>query len=100
MEQLFSKMILQIVLNSAIISSKQFRTEQTERKEINMVIDTSKLDLALAKRCRTMSALRAGVSPQTLRKIRQGGDVRPDVVGRVAQLLKVDVSDIVSEVQL
>lgn len=64
-----------------------------------MVIDTAKLDLALAKRCRTMSALRTGVSPQTLRKIRQGGDVRPDVVGRVAQILKVEVTDIIQEEQ-
>ena len=52
-----------------------------------MVIDAAKLDIALAKRCKAMSALRAGVSPQTLRKIRRGGDVRPDVVGRVAQIL-------------
>ena len=64
-----------------------------------MVIDTAKLDIALAKRCRAMSTLREGVSPQTLRKIRQGGDVRPDVVGRVAQVLEVEVTDIIKEVQ-
>ena len=64
-----------------------------------MVIDAAKLDIALAKRCKAMSALRAGVSPQTLRKIRRGGDVRPDVVGRVAQKLKVEVTDIIKEVQ-
>jgi len=62
-----------------------------------MKIDTLKLDIALAKRCSTVSALRSGVSPQTIQKIRQGGDVRPDVIGRVARILDVDVTDIIKE---
>lgn len=96
MEQLFFIYYLKIAPNSDNITLKSFQTEQLKGGEC-MVIDITKLDIALAKRCRTMSTLRAGVSPQTLRKIRQGGDVRPDVVGRVAQILKVEVTDIVEE---
>ena len=59
-----------------------------------MKIDNRKLDTALAEHCWTCSVLRAGVSPQTLRKIRQGREVRPDVVGRIAKQLEVCVDSI------
>ena len=63
-----------------------------------MFIDTAKLDTVLADRCWSMSVLRKGVSPQTLRKIRAGGEVRPDVVGRIARILDVPAHDITKEV--
>ncbi len=62
-----------------------------------MKIDTVKLDIALAKRCRTFSTLRSGISPQTIQKMRQGEDVRPDVIGRVARILDIEVTDIIKE---
>lgn len=62
-----------------------------------MKICTSRLDLALASKCKTMADLTPGVSRQTLRKIKAGADVRTDVVGRIALALGVDASEIVDE---
>lgn len=42
-----------------------------------------------------MTSLRDGVSPQTLAKINQGKDVKPTVVGFIAQALNVDVEEII-----
>lgn len=62
-----------------------------------MVIDNRKLDLALARQCKTSADLQPGVSPQTIYKIRQGKSVRPDVVGRISNALGVMPADIVEE---
>lgn len=67
-----------------------------ERKEReNVKIDIKKLDFVLARECRLSASLRAGTSPQTLAKIRQGGDVRPITVGKIAKALGVDVAEII-----
>ncbi|MFQ7401670.1 MAG: helix-turn-helix domain-containing protein [Neglectibacter sp.] len=62
-----------------------------------MKICMSRLELLLASMCKTTADLRPGVSPQTIRNIKAGKDVRPDVVGRVARALGVDVADILEE---
>ena len=59
-----------------------------------MKIDLYKLDISLARRCKNMSYLRESVSPSTLKKIKRGGDIRPDVMGRIARMLDVDVTEI------
>lgn len=56
-----------------------------------MKIDLRRLELELARRCMTTSDLRHGISPSTLAKIKRGGDVRPCVVGRIANILKIPV---------
>jgi DNA-binding Xre family transcriptional regulator len=56
-----------------------------------------KLNLLLAKQCKTTATLQPGVAAQTLRNIKAGKDVRPDVVGRIAQTLGVDPADIIQE---
>lgn len=63
-----------------------------------MKVDAHKLDLMLAKRCMNTCDLRAGTSPQTLARIRKGGDVLPATVGRIAKALGVDPADLIEEV--
>ena len=59
-----------------------------------MKIDNRKLELALARKCKSMSDLRDGSSPQTLRRIMNGEEVKPKTVGRIALALGCDVADI------
>ena len=59
-----------------------------------MKIDNKKLELLLARECKSLSDLRDGTSPQTLIRIRRGEDVKPKTAGRIAKALGVDVADI------
>lgn len=63
-----------------------------------MKIDPKKLDLRLARECKSLSDLRSGSSPQTLKRIRRGEEVQPKTVGRIAKALKCDPADILEEV--
>lgn len=60
-----------------------------------MVVSVEKLDLALARAQMPISRLRQGTSPHTLRKIQRGEDIRPATLGRIAQALGVDVTDLI-----
>lgn len=61
-----------------------------------MKINNRKLDLELARRCMTLSALRGnGLSPQTITRIRNGADVQPVTVGKIAKALGVDPAEII-----
>lgn len=63
-----------------------------------MKIDNHKLDLLLARQCKSMSALRSkGLSPQTLTRIRCGEDVQPKTVGVLAAALGVDPAELITE---
>ena len=59
-----------------------------------MKIDCKKLELLLARECKSLSDLRDGTSPQTLRRIRRGEDVKPKTAGRIARALGCDPADI------
>lgn len=59
-----------------------------------MRIDLNRLDLILARKCKTMSDLKDGVSPQTLTRIRRGEEVKPCTLGKIARALGVDVTEI------
>lgn len=60
-----------------------------------MKINSDKLDMVLAKKCKTMSMLRGdGLSPHTLTRIRRGEDVKPITVGKIAKALGVDPVEI------
>ena len=63
-----------------------------------MKIDVQKLDILLAQRCMNARDLRAGTSPQTLARIRRGGDVLPATLGRIAKTLGVDPVELIEEV--
>lgn len=63
-----------------------------------MRIDPEKLDLALARKCKTISELRKQVSPQTLVKVRRGEEIKPRTLGRIANALGVDPADIIEGV--
>ena len=60
-----------------------------------MKIDNSKLDLELARRCMVLTDLRSVTSGQTLTRIRQGEEITPRTVGKIAQALLCDPSAIV-----
>lgn len=62
-----------------------------------MKIDNAKLDMALAKRCVNLRSLRADMSAQTLSRIRQGADIRPATLGKLARALGCDPSEILKE---
>ena len=59
-----------------------------------MKIDNRKLDLQLARQCKTISNLRDVASSQTLTRIWQGDNVKPATLGRIAQALHCDPTDI------
>lgn len=60
-----------------------------------MKIDTKKLDLILARERKSLSDLRDGASPQTLRRIRRGEEVKPKTVGCIAFALNCRVEDLI-----
>ena len=61
-----------------------------------MRIDNKKLDMELARNCVSLSALRDnGISPQTMTRIRNGADVKPVTVGKIAKALGVDPVEII-----
>ena len=69
-----------------------------ERNEvIHLKISKAKLDLILARQCKTISSLRCGTSPKTLQKVREGKEINPVVVGRLAKALGVDPLEIMEE---
>lgn len=62
-----------------------------------MKISKSKLDLALARQCKSLTDLRGDLAPNTLVKINNGEELRTKTVGHLARLLKCDPADIVEE---
>lgn len=63
-----------------------------------MKIDLTKLDIVLARECKTISDLRGSASPQTLARVKRGEEVKPRTIGKIARALGVDVMDILEEV--
>lgn len=65
-----------------------------------MKIKAQKMPLMLAVSCLTISELsiQSGISPSTIRKMMNGLDVKPAVVGKVAKVLEVEVVDLIQEV--
>lgn len=59
-----------------------------------MKICLEKFDMVLARHCKTLSELRKVVSPQTLTRIRQGAEIKPATLGRIARELDCDPEDI------
>ena len=59
-----------------------------------MKIDNRKLDLQLARQCKTISNLRDVASSQTLTRIRKGDNIKPATLGRIAKALNCDPVDI------
>lgn len=62
-----------------------------------MRISSEKLNIILAKQCRPITALRKHVSPLSLTKARNGSDLQPQTVGKIAKALGVDVEAILEE---
>lgn len=60
-----------------------------------MKLSVEKLEIELARQCKTISDLRTGASPKTLTKIRLGQEVTPRTAGRIARALNVDVKELV-----
>lgn len=60
-----------------------------------MIIDTKKLDLCLARKGESISALRYCISPQTLTRIRRKENITPRTLGRLAKALGVDPAELV-----
>ena len=59
-----------------------------------MKIDNHKLDLQLARQCKTISDLRGVTSSQTLTRIRQGDNIKPSTLGLIAKALNCNPTDI------
>ena len=60
-----------------------------------MQVSFDQLEMCLARKCMSLSDLRAGVSAKTLLKIKRGGAVTPKTAGRIAKALNVDVEELV-----
>ena len=62
-----------------------------------MKINSERLDIALARKCKSMRDLRDGLSPQTLARVKRGEEVTPRTVGKIAKMLGVDVTYIMEK---
>ena len=63
-----------------------------------MKIGNRKLDMELARKCISLSALRdSGLSPQTITRIRNGAEVKPVTLGKIAKALGVDPENIIEK---
>ncbi len=62
---------------------------------MKLKVDKNKLDIVLARRCKSLHDLRGNFSPGTLVKINQGAEVKAKTVGRLSQLLDCDPVDII-----
>lgn len=63
-----------------------------------MKINNRLLDIVLAKKRISLTILReSGVSPQTLTRVRKGVNVMPATVGKIAEALGVDVTEIIDQ---
>ena len=64
-----------------------------------MRIDNRKLDLLLARQCMSRRDLHDhnGASPQTLRRIGKGEEIKPKTAGRIARALGVGVTEIIEQ---
>lgn len=67
-----------------------------ERMAKIMKININKLDIILARQCKSMRSL-LNISPQTLTRIKQGKEIKPATAGRLAASLKVDVTEIIEQ---
>ena len=67
-------------------------------RRILLRVCKQKLDIALARRCISIYALRNEMSPATLSKIANGGEVRAKTVGRLARLLDCDPAELIDTV--
>lgn len=60
-----------------------------------MKIDVRKLNIELARNCKKLSDLRCdGLSPQTLTRVKNGAEVKPVTLGKIAKALGVDPVEI------
>lgn len=62
-----------------------------------MHVSKKKVELVLIRQCKSLRDLRSGISPGTLAKVRNGDELRPKTVGRLAQLLGCDPADILND---
>lgn len=63
-----------------------------------MKIDYSKLEVAKAKACMTTQEIyHAGFAKGTYNNIRDGKDVKPATVGKLAKILNCDVLEIIEQ---
>lgn len=60
-----------------------------------MLIDIKKFELAQAKSEKTLVAL--GIQRETMRNIREGKNLRPETVGKIAKALNCLPEDIISD---
>ncbi len=65
-----------------------------------MKINVAKLNLVLARQCKSLVYLRCVSSSDTIRKISAGHSVRPATAGRIAKALGVDVTEILEEEEI
>ena len=61
-----------------------------------MKLDRSKYEIARARACVSFNDLiKAGIPKGTLCRIISGADARPETIGKIAKILKVDVTEII-----
>lgn len=59
-----------------------------------MKISEKKLDIALAKKCMSLTDLRSDISSCTLYRVKNG-EVTTKTAGRLAKILGVDITDLI-----
>lgn len=62
--------------------------------EKNLKICSAKLDVCLARQCKSPRDIRDAASQTTLQRIRNGREVTPKTAGRIARALGVDIAEI------
>lgn len=64
-----------------------------------MLVSKSKLEIAMAENELTIADIRkiTGTSTTTFAKVKRGKDIRPDIVGRIAKTLNIDVTELIEQ---
>lgn len=63
-----------------------------------MKLNKTKYELARARSCKSFKDIvNAGVSRTTLCRAMNGEDVRPEIIGKISKVLKVDVTEILED---
>lgn len=92
-------MLYCVYTNNARLVYHTCKESAIEKDVILLKISKSRLEVALARQCKSLYDLRGDLSPNTLVKVNRGEDVQTKTVGRLARALSVDPAELIEEVR-
>lgn len=92
-------MLYYVYTNNICLVYHMRKKSAREKDVILLKISKSRLEVALARQCKSLYDLRGDLSPNTLAKIGKGEDLKTKTVGRLARALSVDPAELIEEVR-